>query len=377
MASDLDYTGMLVSQRALPQTTSDGELFVLAARASDVLEWSRVDRTIETIGAAQRVLSKTHHQRIRAFVEASPKNVIPTAVTIALPPGSFTIASSSKDQVRAGKLTVRRAHDDTPGVIIDGQHRLHGLAQVDIPVLVTVLLGADKLERALQFVVINNTARRVPTDLVKGILAELSGPDQDVFEARLSRSGLTLGRFHNALRYVDEWTESPFKAMLDWDINRDGDRIIKPAAIEKSLRVILSRLDTQDPIELDQAVELLVAMWTGIRDAWAGSEAEWRTSKILAKAGLVSCVEFVVEKLNHEAEEGELIGEAEVVMRIANEVFDNVPHTFWLASWDEKGLDTDAGHRLIRMAIRQVRKAVSRGVADPLGEVRALSLRTS
>lgn len=377
MADNVTFEGLLISQRADPTVDSDGELFVFAAPASDILEWARVDRTIEEKGAAQRALSPTHQKRIRSFVEASQDNVVPTAVTLALPPDTYTVSGESTSKVRGGQLTILRVKEDQPAVIIDGQHRLHGLAGLDIPVLVTVLLNADKLERALQFVVINNSARKVPTDLVKGILAELNETEQAAFESRISRSGITLGRFHNALRYIDQWDESPFQNMLDWDINRTGEQIVKPAAIEKSLRVILARLDTRDPIELDQAVELLVALWTGIQSAWSGTEEQWKTSKIIEKAGLVSCVEFVVERLNREAEEGKQIEESEVVTKVAHDLFEPVPHEFWLVDWDQKGLDTDAGRQLIRRAISEVRRAVARGVPKPLRDVRALNFSSN
>lgn len=377
MADNVTFEGLLISQRADPADSSDGELFVFAAPARDILDWARVHRTIEATGAAQRGLSPTHHKRIRSFVEASEKNVVPTAVTLALPPGTYTVSGESTERVRRGELTVLREDEAQPAVIIDGQHRLHGLDGLDVPVLVTVLLNADRLERALQFVVINNSARKVPTDLVKGILAELNEGEQEVFESRLSRSGLTLGHFHNALRYIDQWDESPFKDLLDWDINRDGERIVKPAAIEKSLRVILARLETRDSMELDQAVELFVALWAGIKDAWNGTPEEWKESRILEKAGLVSCVEFVVERLNQEAEEGKRIEESEVVTDVARQIFQPVPHEFWLAEWDQKGLDTDAGRQLIRKAISEVRRAVALGAPEPLREVRSLNFRNN
>ena len=385
----LHLAGLLVSQR---ESESAPSLFVFAARASKIRLWAGIQRTFEKPKAAQRMLSRTHVKAIKNYVNASADNVVPTAVTIALPSNAYEIVEDTalpgdSGFARLARLRIQApaatGEEEKPGIIIDGQHRLFALAELcdeaeDVPVIGCVILGADLLECALQFVVINNTAKRIPTDLVKAILAELGPEAEETFLDRLQRVGITLGRFQSALRLLDQRDDSPFLGRLDWPINRDGVRRVKPAALEAALRTILAELDSPSgKPTVDEAVLLLCAIWTGIRDAWSVADVVWDdpSSKLVSKAGLVAATEFVVERLNVRAEEGIDVSDWDVVHDESKRMFGRVPGEFWLFPWSQKGLDTSAGRGLIRNALSRVRRQASREGTDPFDGVMLIASR--
>jgi DGQHR domain-containing protein len=377
----MTYDGLLVHQRPDPAALP---LFVFAAPASEILSWSRILETAKVKGAAQRLESPGHIKSIRSYIKAATVNIIPPSVTLALQADAFSLVGGPKHHpdkpgVVLVKLTVKPpksgADADKPAFVIDGQHRLKAIAEEDpaMPVVAAVILGASQLERALNFIVINNKAKRVSGDLVRGIVAELQQGDQDLLGARLEAVGLTLGDYPTALGVLGRNPDSPFRDMIDWDINRGpaANRRIKPQALESSLREILANLQAPDKLDIDEAVELLSAMWRGVAAAWTHPDKPWHheESKLADKAGLVAVTEFLVERLNTKREEGLDVSDPAQVEEYSRLIMSTVLPDFWLSEWNEKGLDTSAGRNLIRQSLAALRTAVSTKHAAPLTKV--------
>lgn len=379
--------GQLIRQRKSSKAIA---FFAFSSTASEILEWASIERTFEVPGAAQRMKNNAHIRTIQAYIRASDENIIPTAVTIAFRPSSFLIEEfqvagcEMTEGSSLAQLSIKPFKtNEQPAQIIDGQHRVLALADLEEqPVLlVCALLGADDLERALHFVVINNKTKKVPPDLVKGIVAELSDDKRKKLESRLTKVGITLGSFAVALNVLNSEMFSPFLGSIDWDINRKGDRRIKPNAIEESLRVVLSDLRTHDSIDVDDAVQILSAMWRGVRDSWGIKSVAWNAgnkdsnkhSKLVDKAGLVAVTEFLVQRLNHMTEEGLDATDLSQVEEYCKSVMKSIPSRFWLMEWKEKQLDTSVGRGLIRQSLASIRSAVAARSDDPLSEAVLLS----
>lgn len=367
------FKGIFVNQR---NNSESPKLFLTAIPAGVLKEWVAVVPTRTAPGGVQRMLSDAHVKSIKNFISADSKNIIPTTITIALAEGRYVCDIGSDDS----NLSILRIRTDSenqkPGILIDGQHRLEAFFEVDasIPLMCTIILGVDDLERALNFVVINNKAKRVPSDLVKAIVAEMPSAQQEIFKSRVRAVGLSLGEYSNALKILSDDGSSPFKDIVDWDINRNGIRLVKPLALEQSLRTLRNDLMVEVEIDMDEAIEIIAAMWRGVKTSddyvrhWSAVD-----SKLLGKAGLVSTTGFLIEKLNARTEEGLIdvtnLGEVEAY---CEEIMDKIPADFWSLDWDEKGLDTAVGHKLIRAAISQIRANVSRNAADPYAKVNIL-----
>ena len=367
-----EYQGILIHQR---QTEDALSFFAFATTANEILSWADIQRTAELKGAAQRLRNEAHIRTIRAFMYASPSNIIPTAVTLALEPNSYEVSVlQENDGGRVVSATLRIKQKERgaakPAVIIDGQHRLLAFAALEDepPLLACAVLGADDLERALHFVVINNKTKRVPSDLVKAIMAELTPGRRKTLKERLTKVGITLGDYAVALDVLNTNERSPFRDLLDWDINRDGVRRIKPLALESSLRALIADLHAPIEIDVDDAVGLLCAMWRGIRDAWNASDVQWcdDKSKLVQKAGLVAVTEFLIERLNLKIEEGFDLTNHDEVQTFCEYVMKAIPSRFGLIDWKQRELDTSAGRALIRQSLAAIRTASSTGADDPL-----------
>lgn len=370
------YKGLLIYQRIAEETLP---LFVFAATAKEILSWSKVLQTAKVQGAAQRLENLAHIKSIGAYVAAASFNIIPTAVTIAVEDGNFKLTGlPSKKPAHPAvleatlKVTEPAGSDDAgkPGFVIDGQHRLRALAESseDIPVVVTAILGADRLERALHFVVINNKAKRVSADLVRGIVAELPDDEEKNLRQRLVAVGLTLGNYSSALEVLGSNPNSPFCKLIDWDINRDGQKRVKPQALEGALRALVANLRSPDRLEIDDAVDLLIAMWRGVVEAWGSVKPVWydENSKLADKASVVAVTEFLIERSNLKIEEGFDIGDLHAVQAFCKGVMSGVPPTFWLAPWNKKELDTSTGRILIKQSLAEVRRASASRLEDPV-----------
>lgn len=366
------YEGLLVKQRSNDDALL---LFVFSATAEQILAWATIERTVDVEGAAQRMRNDSHVRTIRAYLDASPENIIPTAVSIALQPETFSVESlgnvGDDARVQRIRLTISDpAEGNFPGTVIDGQHRLLALAgHPDQPrILACAILGADELERAMHFVVINNKAKRVPSNLVKAIMAELTPEHRLELRARLTRVGITLGNFAVALEVLNSDEHSPFRNLLDWDINRDGVRRIQPEALENSLRVILADLRTRQEIDVDEAVRLLCAMWTGVMRSWNIPDPVWNdeNSKLIQKAGLVAVTEFLVERINMQVEDGFDPADIDAVGRFCRSIMSTIPSRFWIMEWNQRQLDTSAGRSLIRQSLSAIRAATASGADSPL-----------
>jgi DGQHR domain-containing protein len=357
------YNGQLIQQNS----ATAPRIFAFSAPASEVLEWAGIKRTLDQAGGAQRLFSESHAKSIKNFF-LDGRNVIPTAVILALPKGAYSI--EKYDVVDAplspgtsfATLTIRTTGKENVGTVIDGQHRLLALKDKAAPLLFSVLLGVDETEEALQFVVINNKAKRVPADLVRAIIAEMSASSKTKFEERVGRIRLSLGNYHTAIKILFTDGDSPFYGIIDWDLNRQGNRIVKPLAIETALRRII--LDLRVPeLELDEALMTFSALWHGVKLAYQNVEGVWggAPSKLLSKAVIVALTEYFIARINLKLEEGFDPADTDAVTSYAKSTIGGIPSDFWLTNWERKSLDSSSGRELIMQAISRMKRAESMG----------------
>lgn len=371
--SQKQYDGLIINQR---NNAACPRIFVSAIPAGQINEWVDIIPTREKKGAVQRMLSDAHVRSIKNYLNASDKNIIPTAITIAIPQGCYELAEVTGVIANLAKLTLKVENTNKPGLLIDGQHRLAGLLATDanIPLLCTIILGADDLERALNFVVINNKAKRVPNDLVKAIVSELETSQKIEFTNRITAIGLALGDYHNAVKILFLSEASPFFGIVDWDINREVEkRIVKPLALEQALRFVRNEMIVESELDIDEVIEILSAMWGGILKCEGYSEILLNPkSQLLNKAAFVATTEFLVSRLNQEIEEGKMNAtDLSAVEDYCLNVIGKIPAEFWIAEWKEKGLDTSAGRNLIKSALSQIRTNTGRKI-DPFSKVNLL-----
>lgn len=152
------------------QRTDKGpELVMFHASVGDLLKFATVNELSPHSRGPQRQYKEARVVAIKKFLDADPKNTIPTALILAFSAGAATFQDGEP-----GTLTIDFSNGFV-ATIVDGQHRVFGMNSFDpsteIPVI--GLLDADEEECAFQFLVINNKSSKVPATHVKALLAKM------------------------------------------------------------------------------------------------------------------------------------------------------------------------------------------------------------
>lgn len=348
-----------------------------AAPAGQILQWARVDRLQhDNARGVQRKKNDSKTASIKRFLDIDPNNTIPTAITIALPSASTSITTADLQgiPIRPKALSVSikvEEGEDRPGLIIDGQHRIYGIASFDenTPIAVVVMLGADDAEIAFQFLVINNKVTKVSPDHIKALRLAYKPEDLD---SRLTKSArMRSTGAPTYLETIDSEAGSPFHGRLKWPRNPDdGDvKLIPPNAFEMALLYISNQELTsggdQESRNTDLVVDVFIAMWRTIKEKWP---AAWDdpNSKLLSKTGLVCMSQYVVDSVVARIEVSDDLGEASDLDKIRSYVsgiLDRQEYKFWTSAWNASSLDTSSGREFVLKDLRKI--AINRRSNQP------------
>ena len=219
-----------------------------------------------------------------------------------------------------------------------------------MPVLIVALLDADVQEQAFQFIVINNKAVRVPTDNVKAIIAEI---DEKRLSQRLQAAGVRYGEISPILYELNILDASPFKDLLDWDLNRGGTRIVPLTAIEQALRYMRAEFTMLDEDE-DSLLDIFCAVWRGIKAAFPGLWA--KDNKLMKKVCLNAINEFVVHRIKIAWSMNLFdIFEPGVVEEQSLRIAEPLVKDFWEAPWPGVQIQDNANMRgMIKRDLEQI-----------------------
>jgi len=176
------------------QAEHDAPTFCLFhAPVGEILQWADIKRLEEEPGAPQRRTSPAKVKAIKRFLDTDRRNTIPTSVVLTIdvplnrirrrePDGPSTLAVI-EIEVTDGALK--------PGLVIDGQHRLLGMNDYSpaTDVNVVAIIGASDMEKAFQFLVINNKASKVSMDHIRALALHY---EEAALKTRLETARLTL-----------------------------------------------------------------------------------------------------------------------------------------------------------------------------------------
>ncbi|MDA1229493.1 MAG: DGQHR domain-containing protein [Planctomycetota bacterium] len=365
MAKDFKYTCLTYAQRCDDDTAPEFCLF--HAPVGEILQWADIERLENHPRGAQRSLNPPKVRSVSRYLEDTA-NTIPTAVVIALDVPLDAVSNGRGK--KAATLSINVGKSKTlPGVVIDGQHRLLGMNAADptMHVNVVALLTDDENETAFQFLVINNKAARVATDHIKAILAER---EDERLKERLRKARLSISSRYGFVSIADADEESPFHSQIDWVINRNGEKIIKPAAIETSVKDIQDR-NVPELEEQDNLVEFYFTLWRVIKEEWPELWSE--DSKLLSKVGIVCMTQYLTDSIISSYDLGELdVTDTDAVGSRVRHLIGMQRHEFWQGDWTSAGYDTQAGRRIIVESLVQI----ARNVRQKLGwktDVKAIS----
>jgi len=354
------YFGCRVRQRKDSETTT---FFVFYTRVKDVMQWARVRRTQDSADGSQRLLRETRRKAITRFVKYGAKNTIPNSIVLAFEPGKAHFLSleetlngcmlevethnKCEQNLEWGTLefSFDNSQEDHCAYVVDGQHRLYGLADFDsedLPVLVVSLVDATVEEQAFQFIVINNKAVKVSTNNVKAIIANLN---EEELQNRLLKAGVKYGNTSPTLRDINDLETSPFQYLLDWPYNK-GQKLVPIAAIEqaiKYLKIMFTFLEDDE----DSLVAIFCAMWRVIKNNYA--ELWGKENTFMKKVNINALNEFIAERLKFAWELSmiDIFNLEQLETQVLN-IVKLLPQDFWETEWSIKLQDSANVRKLIK-----------------------------
>lgn len=357
------------------ETDESGEFAIFLARARDVLSWATIKKVGEDPEGTQRVVKTTRVNAIKRFFANDSRNTIPTAIVVAfnanssvfhpLPNGVLNeciptdVTNSIGTQIELGTLsfnyTPASGNDlgSFPAIIVDGQHRLKGMAALEenLPVIVVALLNATPEEQAFQFVVINNKSAKVSTDNVKAIIANF---DEDQIRERLARAGVDYKGVPASLYDIDSRPDSPFVNLLDWPNNQLGQRIIKLTTIESCLRYIKNKIPNLLEEDDDDTVkEIFLAIWRSAKNHYTNL---WPANdKFMSKVNINALNEFVVDRIENSSLDGNVnVYDPDDVERYTQAVLRTIPEDFWRNDWQISLQDNAVVRNMIKADLKTI-----------------------
>ena len=327
------------------------EIVVFCAPVGQIREFAAVEGLTPTTNGSQREQKPAKVLAIKKFLDADPKNTIPTAIILAFVPGGAKFQTKN-----GGTLSISwgASHAAT---IVDGQHRLFGIASYDpkMEVAVVGLLEADSVERAFQFLVINNKSTKVPATHTKAILAKMkaTGLAKRLKGARLSFDAEGI----KDVDLVNSDPDSPFYNSIDWTTTPSAKRLVQATAIELSL-TYMSGLQLAELEDRDTRRSVFLTVWKTIKSTWPKL---WKKdSRLLSKVGIFCLTRFIIDRISQWSDNEVLdidITDLEVIEHQTKTILNYMDQRFWLAPWAEKssgGFDTNQGKDRVLAALTQL-----------------------
>ena len=333
---------------------------IFHAPVADVLAWSDIRRLEDEPGAPQRRMSPAKVKAIRRFLEQDKRNTIPTSVilTLDLPAGSV-VKVDGYESFSVLTFEVQEGQQK-PGLVIDGQHRLLGMNEYspDTNVNVVAILGADDVEKAFQFLVINNKASKVSLDHIRALALHY---EDEALKTRLTTARLTLNPNVPFVGLVNDGDDSPFRGMISWPLTPEKDRIVVPAAIEGAISLI-QQTKVRDFESDDVLLEFFYTIWRRIKQAWPQFWVP--NSRLLSKVGIICMTQYMTDSLVSSYDLELLdISDPDAVGKKIDSILLNQVAAFWATPWTSTSYDTKVGKSMIVNALVQIARNVRSGVA--------------
>lgn len=323
------------------------QFILFHAPASAIIKWADVERLSPTnTSGAQRPLRDLRVKKVAKFFTAETYNTIPTAVIIALDQKSVTFTPEKLKEGGIGKVRLCFTGAKKPGLIIDGQHRVHGAAlfDPDIHLNVVAFLGDNDAERAFQFVVINNTGLKVSRDHIKAL--NLSYDPGKLNDRLVGSAGVALGLSDSDFDDLQVINGSePFGGKLDLPINKNG--FIAANAVESALQRVRDNVRTLGIEGLER--DIFLEMWSIVKahyvEAWKPPS---ENQNLLKKVSLYALTEFLLEEMRGRSRAEKLdYTKTGVLKAVVLGMLRSIPIDFWQSVWKAKELDTSAGRQIL------------------------------
>jgi len=217
------------------------------------------------------------------------------------------------------------------------------------------LLDANEVEKAFQFLVINNKASKVPASHTKALLAKYKDTSL-ASRLRSARLAFDVDGIKD-VDLVNSDKESPFFRTIDWATTPKASRMVQATAIELSLDY-LGGLGVPEYDDRDVRRSVFLTIWRTIRSDW---KSLWKKEcRLISKVGIICLTRFIADRITNWADSDELnievtdLGQIETQTR---KIIQYMSPQFWTTPWAEKaqgGFDTNQGRDRVSQAITQL-----------------------
>jgi DGQHR domain-containing protein len=335
------------------QHSVDGpKLVVFYAPVGEVLAWAEVGELSPRKTGPQRERKTAKVTAIKKFLAADKKNIIPTAVVVAFSEGS---AVYEIDESGVGTLGVTIGKKLAAN-IVDGQHRLYGINEFSplAKVALVGLLEADEVEKAFQFLVINNKSSRVPATHTKALLARMQSTSL-AKRLRVARISFEAEGIKD-VDLVNSDRDSPFFQTIAWTTTPQETRMVQATAIEASLEY-MGGLGISEFEDRDVRRSVFLTIWNTIKGHWPSL---WKPRmRLVNKVSIVCLTRFIADTITKWADSEELdidLTDLDEIKEQTTKIISRMDKRFWTASWAEGagGFDTHQGRDRVVKALQQL-----------------------
>jgi DGQHR domain-containing protein len=340
------------AQLFLQRRTGGPALAIFHAPVKEILQWAEIGELGPKSGGPQREKKEVRVQAISKFLNADEKNTIPTALILAFTPGKASFKRSG-GAAQIGTLSII-TEDGYAATIVDGQHRLYGINEFNpnTNVAIVAILDADPVERAFQFLVINNKSSRVAATHTKALLAKMKSTS---LVTRLKGAKLAFDvEGIKDIDLVNSDRESPFFQSIDWTTTPAKNRMIQGSAIELSLDY-LGGLGIPEFDDRDVRRSVFLTIWKVIKIEW--KDLWKKDSRLVSKVGIICLTRFIVDRITYWADSDELeieVTDLEQIEDQTKKIIGYMDVRFWTTPWAEKasgGFDTNQGRDRVLAAL--------------------------
>lgn len=270
----------------------------------------------------------------------------------------------------------------TPGLIMDGQHRIFGAKEAfdGATVLPLVVVpGLDVSEQVFNFYVLNNKAKPLDKRQLRSIIAtSLTAGEIERLYERFNSSGLRADEAQWTYRVHTDMA-SPFAGLISLKLSDDEapiDDNVMDQVVSRFIKLPRSYnalkkgvpWDSGDP-DYSMRLSLFYALWRAVRDtypgAWAAAVAGGG-EQLFQKVSLLQTQEYVLDVLKQVVafQAKSPFASPEDLYEAASVALKRIPETFYLKEWKKKGLDTGVGKAFFLEQMRKVAAADGKNVGS-------------
>lgn len=337
--------------------------FTFVIEAGEAVKFCSVIRQFDDHGEGyQRRVNPNKLKAIKKFMETNSNNIIPNNVIIA-------IGEELKPKINGNSLSFDFS-EENKALIIDGQHRLFGLNEYssDSKVLITALIDIDIIDQAFQFVVINNKSQSAKVVDVKAVIN--ADAFKDKLQDRFVEVGIRYGSTSTVLDFFFKNNESPFKGLIDWDLNK-STRIIQIKALEDIFKLTKKNIPPFNDEDDSTILSFINLIWTSIKekfkDPWDKSiNTKNKESNLLKKATIIALTEFIISESKAAQRYSGFtfldFSKETIEDKVLDATIFKIPSEFFTSNW-KTGLDTSAGKDLIRESLDQIIDNIDNGIS--------------